>query len=124
MLAALSTIDLELQVVQTEQAYLKQQAAYSATIQPDPKAVSAAQAAVNGAAAAYHSARQRFDQRENQITSNCLEFTNASDELARAQAAYDSVANDWKAKNYAIFMIRKEALTTRSCLHSQKHSAI
>jgi predicted nucleic acid-binding Zn-ribbon protein len=97
-------------VAQAQQAYLKQQAAYSATIQPDPKAVGAAQADVNSAAAAYQAARQRFDQRQNQITTDCLEFKQASDELARAQAAYDSVANDWKAKNYAIYTIRKEAL--------------
>src|SRR5512143_2216151 len=47
VLAALDTVDLEMQVAQARQTYLKQQAAYSATIQPDPKAVSAAQAAVN-----------------------------------------------------------------------------
>jgi len=109
-LAALDTTDLELQVAQAEQTYLKQQATYSATIQPDPKAVSAAGAAVNSAAAAYQTARQKFNQRENQITSTCLEFKQASDELAQAQAAYDSVANDWKAKNYAIYTIRKDAL--------------
>ncbi|HSD85388.1 MAG TPA: efflux RND transporter periplasmic adaptor subunit, partial [Anaerolineae bacterium] len=44
------------------------------------------------------------------ITSDCLEFKQASDELARAQTAYDSVANDWKAKNYAIYTMRKETL--------------
>ncbi len=110
VLAALDTTKLELQVAQAEQTYLKQQAAYSATIQPDPKAVGAAQAAVNSAAAAYQAARQKFDQRQNRITTNCLEFKNASDALAQAQASYDSVANDWKAKNYAIYATRKEAL--------------
>ncbi len=110
VLAALDTGDLELQVAQAEQTYLKQQAAYSATIEPDPKAVAVAQAAVSSAYAAYQAARRQFDQRNDQITVTCLGFKNASDELARAQAAYDSVANDWKAKNYAIYTIRKEAL--------------
>lgn len=110
VLAALDTTVLELQAAQAEQTYLKQQAAYSATIQPDPKAVNAAQADVNSAAAAYQAARQKFEQREDQITTDCLEFKQVSDELGRAQAAYDSVANDWKAKNYAIYTIRKEAL--------------
>ena len=110
VLAALDTTDLELQVAQAEQIYLKQQAAYSATIQPDPKAVGAAEAAVSSAAAAYQAAKQKFNQREDQITTDCLGFKQASDTLAQAQAAYDSVANDWKAKNYAIYTIRKDAL--------------
>ncbi|MBI5564474.1 MAG: efflux RND transporter periplasmic adaptor subunit [Chloroflexi bacterium] len=110
VLAALDTASLELQVAQAEQTYLKQQAAYSATIQPDARAITAAQAAVNSAYAAYQAAKQQFDQRETQIAVNCAEFNNASDELARVQAAYDSVANDWKAKNYAIYTIRKDAL--------------
>ena len=110
VLASLDTTDLELQVAQAEQTYLKQQAAYSATVQPDPKAVTAAEAAVNSAAAAYQAAQQRFNQREDQITTTCLGFKQASDALALAQAAYDSVANDWKAKNYAIYTVRKDAL--------------
>jgi multidrug efflux pump subunit AcrA (membrane-fusion protein) len=123
VLAALDTTDLELQVAQAEQTYLKQQAAYSATIQPDPKAVSAAEAAVSSAAAAYRTAQQKFNQRQDQITTDCLAFKNASDALAMAQAAYDSVANDWKAKNYAIYTIRKDAgqcyrLHTQSAEHA------
>jgi HlyD family secretion protein len=110
VLAALDTADLKLQVAQAEQTYLKQQAAYSATIQPDPKAVAGAEATVSSAAAAYQAARQRFSQRQDQITSTCLQFKQASDDLAQAQAAYDSVANDWKAKNYAIYTVRKEML--------------
>jgi HlyD family secretion protein len=109
-LAALDTGDLELQVAQAEQTYLKQQAAYSATIQPDPAAVTAAQATVNSAYAAYQAAQKQWNLREDQLTVNCADFKNASDALARAQAAYDSVANDWKAKNYAIYTIRKDAL--------------
>jgi HlyD family secretion protein len=110
VLAALDTTDLELQMAQAEQTYLKQQASYSTTMQPDPKAVAAAEAAVSSAAAAYQSARQRFGQRQDQITSTCLQFKQASDDLAQAQAAYDSVANDWKAKNYEIYTIRKKML--------------
>jgi HlyD family secretion protein len=110
VLAALDTTDLELQVAQAEQTYLKQQAAYSATIQPDPKAVSATEAAVSSAAAAYRTAQQKFNQRQDQITTTCLGFKQASDALVLAQAAYDSVANDWKAKNYAIYTVRKDAL--------------
>ncbi len=110
ILAVLDTTDLELQAAQAAQTYLKQQATYSATIQPDPRAVAAAEAAVNSAAAAYQAAKQKFNQRQDQITSTCLEFKQASDTLAQAQAAYDSVANDWKAKNYAIYTIRKDAL--------------
>ncbi len=109
-LAALDTGDLELQVAQAEQSYLKQQAAYSATIQPDPQAVTAAQAAVNSAYAAYQAAQKQWSLREDQITVDCAGFKSASDALARAQADYDSVANDWKAKNYAIYTIRKDAL--------------
>jgi HlyD family secretion protein len=110
VLAALDTTDLGLQAAQAEQTYLKQQAAYSATTQPDPKAVAAAEATVSSATAAYQAARQRFGQRQDQITSTCLQFKQASDDLAQAQAAYDSVANDWKAKNYEIYTIRKEML--------------
>ena len=110
VLATLDTADLELQAAQARQTYVKQQAAYSMTVQPDPKAVMAAEAAVNSAAAAYQAAQQRFNQREDQITTTCLGFKQASDALALAQAAYDSVANDWKAKNYAIYTIRKDAL--------------
>lgn len=110
VLAALDTSDLELQMAQAEQTYLKQQAAYSATVQPDPKAVDAAEAAVSSAAASYQAAQQRFSQRQDQITSTCLQFKQASDALAQAQAAYDSVANDWKAKNYEIYTIRQEML--------------
>ncbi len=110
VLAALDTADLELRMAQAEQTYLKQQATYSATIQPEPQAVAAAEAAVSSAATAYQAAQQRFNQRQDQITTNCLEFKQASDALAMAQAAYDSVANDWKAKNYAIYTIRKDAL--------------
>jgi HlyD family secretion protein len=110
VLAALDTTDLELEVAKAQQTYLKQQAAYSATIQPDERSITAAQAAVNSAYAAYQAAQQQFAQRETQITVDCADFKNASDELARAQAAYDSVANDWKAKNYAIYTVRKDAL--------------
>ncbi len=110
VLAALDTADLELQVAQAEQTFLKQQAAYSATIQPDERAITAAQATVNSAYAAYQAARQQFAQRETQITVDCAGFKSASDNLARAQADYDSVANDWKAKNYAIYTVRKDAL--------------
>ena len=101
---------LNFKSLKAQQTYLKQQAAYSATIQPDERAIAAAQAAVNSAYAAYQAAKQQFAQRETQITVDCADFKNASDELARAQAAYDSVANDWKAKNYAIYTIRKDAL--------------
>jgi HlyD family secretion protein len=112
VLAALDTASLELQVAQAEQTYLKQQAAYSATIQPDERAITAAQAAVNSAYAAYQAAQQQFAQRESQIAVDCADFKNASGALARAQAAYDSVANDWKAKNYEIYTIRKDMLDT------------
>ena len=110
VLAALDTTDLEFQVARAEQTYLKQQAAYSATIQPDERAIADAQAAVNSAYASYQAARQQFAQRETRITVDCADFKSASDNLARAQAAYDSVANDWKAKNYAIYTVRKDAL--------------
>ena len=110
VLAKLDTADLELQVAEAEQTYLKQQANYSVTIKPDPKAVTAAQAAVTSANAAYEAARQQYDLRDKQLMVNCLNFKNASDALARAQAAYDSVANDWKAKNYRIFTVRQQAL--------------
>jgi len=110
VLAALDTVDLELAVAQAEQTYLKAQAAYSATVQPDPQAVAAAQAAVSTAYAEYQAAKRQFDLRGDQLTVTCLDFKNASDELARAQAAFDSVANDWKARNYQIYFDRKEML--------------
>jgi HlyD family secretion protein len=110
VLAALDTADLELEVATAQQTYLKQQAAYSATIQPDGRAIAAAQAAVDSAYAAYQAAQRQFAQRETQITVDCADFKMAADNLARAQAAYDSVANDWKAKNYAIYTNRKDAL--------------
>ena len=100
VLAVLDTADLELRVAQAEQTYLKQQAAYSDTIQSDPNAVLAARTAVSNASAAYQVAKRQFDLRGDQTTVSCLGFKNASDALALAQAAYDSVANDWKAKDY------------------------
>src|SRR5512134_1665708 len=51
VLAALDTTDFELEAAQAEQTYLKQQAAYSATIQPDPRSVAAAEATVDSATA-------------------------------------------------------------------------
>lgn len=113
VLAALDTSDLELAVAQAGQAYLKAQVAYSATVHPDIQAVAAAQAAASAACADYQAAKRQFELRDDQITVTCLDFKNAADELARAQAAFESVANDWKARNYQIYFDRKEQLLWR-----------
>ena len=110
VLASLDTADLELKVAQAELTYLKQQLTYSSTVQPDPAAVAAARAELNSASAAYEAAQKEYALKDDQFASKCVAYENAKDNLARAQAAYDSVANDWKARNYAIYYQRKEML--------------
>ncbi len=110
VLAAIDTSPLELNVAQAELAYLKQQLAYSSTVQPDPDEVAVAQAALNSASAAYQAARRSYEHRDDQITSNCLGLENAGVALEQARREYDAVANDWKARTYAIYDQRKEML--------------
>ncbi len=110
VLAALDTADLELQVKKAELAYLKQQLVYSRTVQADPDDLAGAQAAVDTAQAAYEKARREFEHRDDQITASCVGYENAKDALDQAQRAFDSVANDWKARTYPIYEQRKEML--------------
>jgi HlyD family secretion protein len=110
VLARLDTAELELQLAQAEQAYLLQQAVYSDTLQADPDAIAAAQAALASADAAYQAAQQSYATREAQYDIQCVELKNAQESLARAQTEFDAVANDWKAKTYAIYDFRKQAL--------------
>jgi RND family efflux transporter MFP subunit len=65
---------------------------------------------VGSANAAHDAARKAYALRDDQFASKCLAYENAKDDLARAQAAYDSVANDWKARTYAVYYQRKEIL--------------
>jgi multidrug efflux pump subunit AcrA (membrane-fusion protein) len=109
-LAALDTAELQLKVEQAELAYLQQQLTYSRTVQPDAGEVAAAQAALSSANAAYLAAQQRYAHRDDQVASSCVGLENAKVALEQAQREFDAVANDWKAKTYAIYDQRKEAL--------------
>jgi RND family efflux transporter MFP subunit len=109
-LAALDTTELELNVARAELAYLKQQLVYSSTVQPDAAKVAAAQAALGSANATYQAAVRDYEHRDEQIASSCVGLENAGLMLEQAQREYDAVANDWKARTYAIYDQRKEAL--------------
>jgi HlyD family secretion protein len=100
VLAALDSTDLQAKVTQAEQAYLLQQLTYSNTIEADPSQLAVAQAAYNSALAAYTAAQQDYRSLADKEVVQCSQLTAARDNLDRAQAAYDRLANDHQAKNY------------------------
>jgi len=110
VLAALDTAELELAVGQAEQTFIIQQANYSMTVQPDPAAVTSAQAALNSAQAAYVAAEQKYGLSGDQITVGCANLEAATDALEQAQQAYDDVLNFWKTRDYAPLSPQKTRL--------------
>ena len=100
VLATLDTSDLQLKVTQAEQAYLLQQINYSTTVQADPADVAVAQASYNSAAASLSAALQDYRSQGDKQAVQCSQLTTARNNLDRAQAAYDRLANDAQAKNY------------------------
>jgi HlyD family secretion protein len=108
VLAALDTLDLQLEVAQAQQSYLIAQANYSSTVQPDPNAVAAARSALASANTAYQSAQQNLGLKGDQIKVDCAGLEDAEDAMLAARDAYNAVANDWKASTYPI---RKERET-------------
>lgn len=101
VLLALNTVELELAVAQAQQTLLIQQANYSMTVQPDPAAVVAAQAAIDSANAAHIAAKDKYALRDDQVTVGCANLENAKDTLEQAQQAYDNVLNFWKTRDFA-----------------------
>ena len=100
VLATLESADLQLKVAQAEQAYLLQQLNYSSTVEADPSDVAVAQASYDGAAAAYAAALQDYRSQGDKQAVQCSQLTTAKQNLDRAQAAYDRLANDAQAKDY------------------------
>jgi HlyD family secretion protein len=99
VLAALDTRDLELQVAQQQQAYLIQQAAYSMTLHSDPGAITAAQAAVSSAAAAYKVAQQKYaSSATDQVTLSCSNVDTALQSYNDAQTAYNNYLSNWRVQ--------------------------
>jgi HlyD family secretion protein len=88
VLAELDAGALERQAAMQEQAYLIQQATYSMTVQPDADEVTAAQAALSNAAAAYKLAQQRHEATSTQeVAQSCGE------DLDNARRTYDDASN-------------------------------
>ena len=112
VLATLDTTELERQVARAEQAYLLQQATYSATLQPDPQTVAAARAAVDSAQAAYAAAQQKSATSQDQITVACFNVQNAADALGRARDAYQAIASDLRGWIQAEIEARRAAYQT------------
>jgi HlyD family secretion protein len=100
VLASLDMTDLQLKVTQAEQAYLLQQLTYSTTVQADPRDIATAQSAYSSTLAAYNAAQQDYKNLAIKQTVQCAQLTTAQNNLDRAQAAYDRLANDHQAKNY------------------------
>jgi HlyD family secretion protein len=99
VLAELDTSDLALQVAQQEQAYLIQQAAYSMTLTPDPKAVAVAEAQLASAEAAYQAAQKKYAaNRTDQITVSCHNLDNVKQTYDDAVNAYNALATNWRVQ--------------------------
>ena len=99
VLAELDTSDLAMQLAQQQQAYLIQQAAYSLTLQPDPGAVAAAEAAVNNAGAAYKVAQQKYtSSATDQVLLACNNVDNALKSYNDAQTAYNNYISNWRVQ--------------------------
>lgn len=95
VLAKLDSAKLDLQVARAEQAYLLQQAIYSKTVQADPEAVTAAQAALNNAKNAYQIALHKSGLSGDQITVSCANLDNAKQAYDDAVTAYNNHLSNW-----------------------------
>jgi HlyD family secretion protein len=100
VLATLDATSLQLAVTHAEQAYVRQQLAYSETVEADPTDVAVAEAAYNSALASYNAARQDYSNLSIKESVQCSSLSSAKTNLDRAQAEYDRLANDHQAKNY------------------------
>jgi HlyD family secretion protein len=100
VLATLDATSLQLAVTHAEQAYIRQQLAYSETVEADPTDVAVAEAAYNSAVASYNAARQDYSNLSIKESVQCSSLSSAKTNLDRAQAEYDRLANDHQAKNY------------------------
>ncbi len=98
VLAKLNTAKLELQVARAEQAYFLQQATYSKTVQADPEAVTAAQAALNNAQNAYRIALQKSGLSGDQIMVSCANLDDAQKAYADAVTAYNNYLSNWRVQ--------------------------
>jgi multidrug efflux pump subunit AcrA (membrane-fusion protein) len=116
-LAAIDTTSLELEVAGAEQAYLKQQLTYSSTVQPDPKKVAAAQAALSSADAAYQAARQKLERGQDQITVSCFNVGASESAMQAARDAYDAVKVDFQDRHYQVVQQRKAMLETTTNIY-------
>jgi HlyD family secretion protein len=105
VLAKLDSAKLELQVARAEQAYLLQQTTYSKTVQPDPDAVTAAQAALNNANNAYQIALHKSSLSGDQITVSCANLANAKQAYDDAVTAYNSYLSDWRVQVYGTYEV-------------------
>jgi len=112
VLAELGTTELKQQVVQAEQTYLLQQLTYSNTLQPDPPAVAAAQAAVNSARSAYQAEQQKLNTNQDQVMLSCSNVQSAADAVGAARDSYQAIANDLRGWIQDEIKARKAALTT------------
>src|SRR5512136_2368466 len=100
VLATLDATSLQLAVSHAEQAYLRQQLAYSETVSATPSDIAVAQASYASAVAAYNAAQQDYSNLSLKESVQCSQLSSAKTNLAQAQAAYDRLANDHQAKNY------------------------
>ncbi len=98
VLAKLDTAKLQLQVARAEQSYLLQQATYSKTVQADPEAVTAAQAALNNASNAYKIALHKSGLSGDQITVSCANLDDAKQAYDDAVTAYNNYLSDWRVQ--------------------------
>ncbi len=109
VLAALDTSELESKVAQAELAYLKQQLAYSSTVQPDPDEVAAAQAALSSAGASYEAARRKYELGADQVKLSCTNVDNAEAAMLAARDAYETTPVDHRGWYYRDRQQRKLA---------------
>ncbi len=100
VLAALDTSELEQKVAQAELAYLKQQAVYSSTVQPDPQTVSIAQAALSSASAAYEAAEHKYTLGADQVKLSCSNVDDAEAVMLAARDAYETTTVDHRGWYY------------------------
>ncbi len=95
VLAQLDTSKLEVQVARAKQAYLLQQATYSKTVEADPNAVTAAQAALTNAQNAYQIALRKNGLSGDQITVGCANVDDARQAYDDAVTAYNNYVSNW-----------------------------
>ena len=105
VLAKLDTAQLDLQVARAEQAYLLQQATYSKTVQVDPEAVTAAQAALNNANNTYRIALQKSGLSGDQIMVSCANLADAQQAYDDAVTAYNNYVSNWRVQVNGTFEV-------------------